>query len=76
VADALYGSLPSYRRVLDLEGVANGADLLLAGTIDRIVDGLGAYVEAGVTDLRLVIGSSDRTVVRRTKDALGELLAG
>jgi hypothetical protein len=75
-AGALYATLPSYRRVLDLEGVDSGADLLLAGSIGRIVDGLGEYVDAGVTELRLCIGSSDPGVVRATRDALAELLAG
>src|SRR5665213_2416942 len=73
-AGRLYATLPAYRRVLDLEGVGSGADLLLAGSIDRIVAGLGAYVEAGVTELRLCIGSSDRAVIGATRDALGALL--
>ncbi len=75
-AEALYAQLPSYRRVLDLEGVASPADLLVAGTVDRIVDGVGAYVDAGVTDLRLAVGSSDEAVVAATREALGQLLAG
>ncbi len=75
-AEQLYASLPSYRRVLDLEGVVSPGDLLLAGTIDRIVDGLADYVDAGVTELRLTIGSSDASVRAATGDALGTLLAG
>jgi F420-dependent oxidoreductase-like protein len=75
-ADELYATLPAYRRVLDLEGVATAADLLLAGSLDRIVDGVGAYVDAGVTELRLGIGSSDPRVVGATRDALAGLLAG
>jgi F420-dependent oxidoreductase-like protein len=75
-AGRLYATLPAYRRVLDLEGVDSGADLLLAGSIDLIVAGLGAYVEAGVTELRLCIGSSDHAVIGATRDALGALLAG
>jgi hypothetical protein len=74
-ADAIYATLPAYRRVLDLEGVATGADLLLAGSVGQIVDGIGAYVVAGVTELRLGIGSSDPTVVGATRDALAGLLA-
>jgi len=76
VAEQLYDALPSYRRVLDLEGVASQADLLLAGTLDRIVAGLGDYVDAGVTELRLLIGSSDGSVRARTRDALAELVGG
>ena len=76
MSDQLYADLPSYRRVLDLEGVASPADLLLAGTVDRIVDGLGAYVDAGATELRLMVGSADDGVRSRTRDALAELLGG
>jgi len=72
----LYDALPAYRRVLDLEGVESGADLLLAGSINRIEDGLRSYVEAGATELRLCIGSSDQQVIGATRDALGTLLAG
>ena len=74
--EAGYAALPAYRRVLDLEGADTAADLLLAGSVDRVVDGLGTYVEAGATDLRIVIGSSDESVRRDTRDALGGLLAG
>ena len=75
-AGQLYAALPAYRRVLDLEGVESGADLLLAGSIDRIVDGLRSYVDAGATELRLCIGSSDERVVGASRDAIGSLLAG
>lgn len=75
-SDALYAALPSYRRVLDLEGVATGADLLLAGSVERIVDGLGDYVAAGATELRILIGSSDETVVGATRDGLESVLRG
>ena len=76
VAERLYDALPSYRRVLDLEGVASQADLLLAGTLERIVAGRGDYVDAGVTELRLLIGSSDGSVRARRRDALAELVGG
>jgi alkanesulfonate monooxygenase SsuD/methylene tetrahydromethanopterin reductase-like flavin-dependent oxidoreductase (luciferase family) len=75
-AEVLYAQLPSYRRVLDLEGVASAADLLVAGSVDHIVDGVGAYVGAGVTELRLAVGSSDEAVADATRDALAGLLGG
>jgi alkanesulfonate monooxygenase SsuD/methylene tetrahydromethanopterin reductase-like flavin-dependent oxidoreductase (luciferase family) len=75
-SDALYDSLPSYRRVLDLEGVASGGDLVLAGSVERIVDGIGAYVDAGVTGLRLMVASSDEGVRLATRDAVAVLLTG
>lgn len=72
----VYAELPSYRRALDREGVHSPADLLLAGPIDRIVEGLAAYVEAGATDLRIVFDTSDERVRNATRDAFAELLTG
>ena len=46
------------------EGVASGADLLLAGSGDDIAEGLSRYVDAGATDLRITINS--RTDDERT----------
>ncbi|MCU1396382.1 MAG: class F420-dependent oxidoreductase [Ilumatobacteraceae bacterium] len=63
--NAMYDAFPSYREVLDREGVASGADLALLGSMDQIVDGLRAYVAAGVTDLRITIASRDE----RERDA-------
>lgn len=48
----LYDSFPSYRTALDREGVQSGADLLVAGSIDQVIDGLATYAQAGATDLR------------------------
>ena len=62
----LYASLPSYRAVLEQEGVESGADLLLAGSMAKIVEGLHRYVAAGVTELRLSIDSSDPKVQHAT----------
>jgi len=70
-----YGALPSYRAMLDREGVDDPAELILAGTMDQIADGLAAYAEAGVTDLRLGVYSPDDAHTRATRDALAEWLA-
>ena len=53
VADRFGGSgaLPSYRAMMDIEGVADGADLLLAGDEAEVTAGLRAYEEAGATEL-------------------------
>lgn len=75
-AGRLYASLPSYRAALDREGVDSGGELLLAGSIDDIVEGLARYVDAGVTDLRLVIGSPDESIREATRDALVGLASG
>lgn len=58
-AGAIYDQLPSYRAVLDREGVSGGADLLLLGSADEIEEGLQRYVDAGVTDFRLGLYAED-----------------
>jgi 5,10-methylenetetrahydromethanopterin reductase len=73
--NAGYDAFPSYRRALDREGVARGADLLLAGTIDDIVEGLAAYARAGATDLRLGIHTGDPDERDATREALAAALA-
>jgi F420-dependent oxidoreductase-like protein len=72
---AMYDAFPSYRLALDREGVASGADLLLAGTIDDIADGLADYAAAGATDLRLVVNAGDPDERDATRDALVAALA-
>ena len=70
----MYDNFPSYRRVLDREGVASGADLTLAGSIDDIVEGLATYAAAGATDLRLMIVSRNDDEQAATRDALAAIL--
>lgn len=69
---AFYAALPSYRAMLELEGITDPGDLLLYGTMDDIAEGLQPYVEAGITDLR--IGVKARNDEER--DATHEALAG
>lgn len=70
-----YDQLPTYRRALDLEGVASGADLSLLGSWSQIEEGLNQYVAAGVTDIRIMIATSDTETIQRTKEALTNALA-
>jgi F420-dependent oxidoreductase-like protein len=42
--------LPSYRAMMDIEGVATGSDLLLAGNETEVTDGLREYQAAGATE--------------------------
>ncbi len=46
----VYGSLPSYRAMLDREGVAGPADVAIVGPEDSVREQLAALSEAGVTD--------------------------
>jgi F420-dependent oxidoreductase-like protein len=73
---SLYGQLPSYRAMLDLEGAASPGDIVIAGderTIENAVRGLAS---AGVTDLSASpypCGSDGAATVKRTTAFLAEL---
>ncbi len=75
-AYALYGTLPSYRAMLDEEGAAGPGDVLVAGdaaAIERALEGLRS---AGVTDLNANIfpyGSDRTAAAARTYELLSEL---
>lgn len=70
-----YAALPSYRAMLDREGITDPTDLILAGSMSEIADGLAAYADAGVTDLRLGIYAPDEAHNRATREALAEWVA-
>jgi hypothetical protein len=70
-----YAALPSYRAMLDREGIDDPTDLILAGSMSEIADGLASYVAAGATDLRLGIYAPDQEHARATRDALAEWVA-
>ncbi len=72
---AMYDTLPSYRAALDREGVVSGADLILAGSPDAVVEGLAGYAAAGVTDLRITLGPGDADERAATRAALAALLS-
>ena len=70
----MYDSFPSYRAMLDREGVASGADLLLAGSFDRVAEGLAAYAAAGATDLRIMVHAGNDDERQATREALASAL--
>ncbi len=45
----IYGQLPSYRAMLDREGLGGPEDLALIGSADHIAEGLQAFLDAGAT---------------------------
>jgi 5,10-methylenetetrahydromethanopterin reductase len=68
----LYNSLPSYRAMLDREGVEGPADVAVVGDDDAVAGSLRRLGELGATDLALaVFGSRDERA--RTMELLGEL---
>ncbi|MGD9755482.1 MAG: TIGR03564 family F420-dependent LLM class oxidoreductase [Acidimicrobiia bacterium] len=71
-----YKVLPSYASVLAREGVDEPADLFLIGSWERVLDGLGAYAAAGVTDLRIEVSAPDAGTRDATRAALAAHLGG
>jgi F420-dependent oxidoreductase-like protein len=61
-----YGALPSYRAMLDREGLAAAEDFVVMGSEQEVLDGLDAYRAAGVTDLGIEIaaGAAERDRTR------------
>jgi 5,10-methylenetetrahydromethanopterin reductase len=71
-----YRQVPSYAAVQDKEGLADPAELHLIGSWDRVLAGLAAYAEAGVTDYRLEIAAPDEASRQATRAALADHLSG
>jgi F420-dependent oxidoreductase-like protein len=71
---AVYGILPSYRAMLDREGLAGPADLALVGTEDEVQAGIERYAEVGVTDFLAVEFGDSEGERHRTRDLLRGLL--
>jgi F420-dependent oxidoreductase-like protein len=73
---ALYGTLPSYRAMLDLEGVSSPAEIVIAGDERAIEDAVRSLASAGVSDLSaspFPCGSDGPATVKRTTALLASL---
>ncbi|MCX2982387.1 TIGR03564 family F420-dependent LLM class oxidoreductase [Halieaceae bacterium IMCC14734] len=72
VAESLkmYGMLPSYRAMLDREGVEGPADVALIGSANEVADRLAALREIGVTDFNAAITPTDPDVFDNTMAVL------
>ena len=68
-----YGQLPSYRAMLDREGIENAWDLALIGSFDAVAAGLEAYAEAGATTV-VTNTFGTREERQRTSEELAQLL--
>lgn len=66
----MYGHLPSYRGMLDREGLAGPADLAIAGDEKALDAGLARLRDAGVTDFVAALMPSDPGADARTLDYL------
>jgi F420-dependent oxidoreductase-like protein len=69
-----YGDIPSYRQILDVEGVAHPADLALIGSEAEVAAGIRRYFDAGATDVVLIQSGMRSTADRlRTWQLAGSL---
>jgi 5,10-methylenetetrahydromethanopterin reductase len=68
-----YGRLPSYRAMLDREGLDGPADLAVIGGEDEVRQRLAAYARAGATDLAASEFGPTVTDRRRTRALLADV---
>jgi len=72
---AMYGQLPSYRAMLDREGVQGPADVAVVGDEDEVAAQIRRLAEAGATEFSgAVYGAPDE--VERSRALLGAMAAG
>jgi 5,10-methylenetetrahydromethanopterin reductase len=75
-AFAIYGTLPSYRAMLDAEGLAGPGDLAVTGDEKAIEEALRGLAAAGVTDFQAALfahGPDRAGSAARTRALLAEL---
>lgn len=72
---AAYGALPSYRAMLDREGVAGPADIAIIGNTAQVRDRVSALADIGVTDFAAVEFGATPEEISATREALKGLLA-
>jgi F420-dependent oxidoreductase-like protein len=70
----IYGTLPSYRAMLDREGAEGAADLGVFGTESEVTDRVGALADIGVTDFAAVEVGATGDERGATRAALRSLL--
>jgi alkanesulfonate monooxygenase SsuD/methylene tetrahydromethanopterin reductase-like flavin-dependent oxidoreductase (luciferase family) len=66
----MYDGLPSYRGMLDREGVARVADVAVIGSEDAVRERLASLESAGVTDFQAVEYPNDDAERERTRAVL------
>jgi 5,10-methylenetetrahydromethanopterin reductase len=65
-----YAQLPSYRAMLDIEGVQGMDGVALVGSEQEVADGLAAVAESGATDFAAVVMGGNPEEVARTRQVL------
>ena len=71
----VYGTMPSYRAMLDRDGLTGPEDIAIVGGEEAVGDGLEAYRAAGVTDLGIAV-AADAVDRDRTRELVASFVAG
>jgi F420-dependent oxidoreductase-like protein len=71
---SIYGTLPSYRAMLDREGLEGPGDAAIVGDEATVRAGIEELRDAGVTDFMAVEFSTDEAERNNTRDLLRSLL--
>ena len=71
---AAYGALPSYRAMLDREGVAGPAEIAIIGSAAQVQERIAALADIGVTDFAAVEVGGTPDEIAETREALKGLL--
>jgi F420-dependent oxidoreductase-like protein len=73
---SIYGTLPSYRAMLDAEGAAGPGDIVVAGDERAIEAAIASLASSGVTDFHAAVfptGPDARASLTRTTELLADL---
>ncbi|HWM18172.1 MAG TPA: LLM class F420-dependent oxidoreductase, partial [Ilumatobacteraceae bacterium] len=65
-----YATLPSYRAMLDIEGVNGVADISLIGSEEVVAEGIARIASAGATDFTAIVMGGNPDERARTLAAL------
>ncbi|NJN51117.1 MAG: LLM class F420-dependent oxidoreductase [Gammaproteobacteria bacterium] len=69
----IYGQLPSYRAMLDREGVKGPADIAIAGDENALRGEIKRLESIGITDFTAAIAATDEQAFERTLEFLSSL---
>lgn len=70
----MYGQLPSYRAMLDREGVDGPADIAIVGDENKLRGEIKRFEDAGVTDFNAAIMAVEDGAYDRTLEFLGSVV--
>jgi len=70
----IYGSLPSYRAMLDREGAAGPEDVAITGTAAQVTERIAALADLGVTEFAAVEFPGNPDEFAATREAITSLI--